>query len=151
MDHLLHILSLTPNLPSLSLFQDGMDWSAYSPNERDEYQERKRAKKKQREREKKEQERRERERRDLEQQRLYEEDRRRRHHDDRRAPPQDDETFRSEYTEEDYYRRPSRGDDSEYTEDLPYEDHRDNDNWLIILLINNFNCTITFFPFSTSH
>ncbi|KAL7511398.1 hypothetical protein ACHAXN_008393 [Cyclotella atomus] len=88
---------------------DGMDWSAYSPNERDEYQERKRAKKK-----KREQERREQERREAEKQRQYEEDRRQRYND--RYPAQDDETHRSEYTEDDYYRRPS-GDGTAYTED----------------------------------
>jgi len=105
---------------------DGMDWSAYSPNERDEYQERKRAKKKQREREKKEEERRERERRELEKERHYDD----RRYDDRRRS-QDDETYQSEYTEDVYYRRPSRGDETEYTEDQyddRYEDsYRGND------------------------
>lgn len=87
-----------------------MDWSAYTPNERDEYQERRRARKKQHERGKKEQSRGE-----ILDRREYE----LRYHD--RHPPQDDDTFRSEYTEEYYDRQPFHDDETEYTEDQ-YDD-----------------------------
>eukprot|EP00804_Cyclotella_cryptica_P016843 CCRYP_001820-RA/>CCRYP_001820-RA protein AED:0.07 eAED:0.07 QI:518/1/1/1/1/1/3/640/518 len=93
---------------------DGMDWSAYSPNEREEYYERKRSKKKQREREKKEQELQ----RLREREEIYGDEDDRRHYRDR-PPSNDDGTFQSEYTKDQYDRM-----DDQYDRNGPY-DNRD--------------------------